>query len=372
MKKVNDLTIFKCLSFYIKVKKQRTNPNEYFVPSIKTWIELGGGSDWTQVKMDRCNIQMVFDKLKEVFFGNFLKNVKCTVKWDDVGLIGNNDSYKIFDELNGYEVCVALKTLLRPRIQLISLLLHILIHMHITTISRKKIKIDHHGPEFRKLMHFFNERLETNIMTGHSFFYTPEEAFYPNQWWQCTGICLNYHPFMGIIRCATMPNEHMSFWTRHHSKCGGSFFKIFEGQRHLADGTTETIYIRNLKYMNPRGKNESEQIVAKMQTAKAAKSCQIRATIDLTEEVPKEENLCAVINLDESEFIIDDSDEENDNWVDTCKCAEVIQKCHNAMDKCFLCTDVVLEVIGEPKLALHLDTCTGYQQQVAFNPKKFI
>lgn len=305
---------------------------------------------------------MIFDKLKQCFFDKWLANVKCIVKWDETGIIIDNCCYKIFKESN-YEIFVSMNTILRPRIQLISVLLHILIHLHITNTSKGKIAISHHGSEFKRLMHFFNNRIETKITTGHNFLYDPDESQYPNQWWQCTGICLNYQPFYGVIRSSTMPNEAMCFWKTHHAKCGGTFFKIFEAERHLGDGSVEKKYVRNVKYLNPRAKNDDQNIPTQKRNY-ASQSLPVRAQIDLTsDDQPQEQDLCTVINLDESEFIVDESDEEKQSNVG---CEQVIAFCENILKKCFLCQ----EIVGESRLASHLDSCTGFQQNVVFDPKK--
>lgn len=311
---------------------------------------------------------MIFDKMKQFYFDKGLATVGCVVKWDQTGIISDECNYKIFNGLTGYEAYLSMKTLVRPRIQLVSLLLHILIHLYVTTSSKGKILISHHGPEFRKLMHFFNSRIDGKITTGHNFLYASEEVQYPNQWWQCTGICLNYQPFYGVIRSSSMPNESMSFWTSHHTKCGGTFFKIFEAERHLGNGTVEKKYVRNVKYLNPRAKADEEHynLTQKTQIKVATQSLQVRAQIDLTNEEPQEKNLCTIINLDESEFIVDDSDEEAKSNSDDGE--QVIAFCNNTLKKCFLC----MEIVGESRLASHLDSCTGFQQQVAFDIKKLV
>jgi hypothetical protein len=228
--------------------------------------------------------------------------------------------------------------------------------------------ISHHGPEFRKLMHFFNSKIDGKITTGHNFLHETDEVQYPNQWWQCTGICSNYQPFYGVIRSTSMPNEAMSFWTTHHNKCGGTFFKIFEAERHLGNGTVEKKYVRNVKYLNPKAKVQEEDfnLTQKYQLKAATQSLQVRAQIDLTDETPQEKNLCTVINLDESEFIVDDSDDEEQTIGGDCE--QIISFCNDLMKKCFLCTIVV----GESRLASHFDTCTGFQQLVEFDAKKLV
>lgn len=316
--------------------------------------------------MDNVNIQMVFDKMKKFYFGPWLDDIKCVVIWDVAGIISDDSNYKIFSG-QSFDIVVSLKTIVRPRIQLISLLLHVLIHLYVTKISKQKIAISHHGPEFRNLMHFFNSRIETKITTGHVFLYTSEESQYPNQWWQCTGICSNYQPFYGVIRCPVVPNEAMNFWQAHHKKCGGSFFKIFEAERHLGNGTVEKKFVRNANYMNPRPKFDDPQnsLPKKTVSKTASQSLQVRAQIDLTDDVPQEQNLCAVINLDESEFVIDDDIDDEEKPEDA-MISQVKSFCDKIMKSCFLC----MEIVGESRLASHIDSCTGFQQQVAFDLRK--
>lgn len=341
----------------IKVKKQ-TSADEFFVPSLKTWIDLSS-TDWTEVKISKCNVQMLFDKIKQSYFGQLLANAQYTIKWDFFDIIEDGTNYKVYE--SSKEILISTAALIRPRIQLISVLLHILIHLYLSNASKGVIKPDQHGVSFKKIMSYFNERIDTKISTVHSFIYSEDDTKFAEQFFQCTGICSNYQPFYGIIRCTNVPNETMNFWSRHHDKCGGMFFKIFEAQRKSNDGSIQRQFVRNVKYMNPRMGNSANSETVKPSKSTAHKpSLFVSAHIDLTKESPHEQNLCAIINLDESEFVANDSDEKNAECPYT---QAIIAKSSSVLSKCFLCQ----QMIGVSRIASHFDSCTGFQQEVLFD-----
>jgi hypothetical protein len=144
------------------------------------------------------------------------------------------------------------------------------------------------------------------------------------------------------------------------------FFKVFEIQR--TDATTGKIekkYVRNVKYMNPRPQIDNAAVAVKPHPKiSRSESSQVRAFIDLTDDTPREQNLCAVINLDDTEFTVDIIDDED------CPSSPHVQNliihCTLLMSTCSLCK----VKIGEGRLASHFDTCTGFQQQVIY-PSKF-
>lgn len=338
-------------SLYIIKAKKQSSGDEFFVPSLKTYVDLSS-SDWTEVKITRSNVQMLFDKIKKCYFGPLLKNAKYIVKWDLFEIIEGGTNYRIFE--SSKEILISTSALTRPRIQLISVLLHIMIHLYLSTASNGAIKSGQHGVSFKKIMSFFNDRINTKISIGHTFIYSEDDTKYADQFFQCTGVCSQYNPFFGIIRSTTIPNEAMTFWSHHHTKCGGMFFKIFEAQRKSPDGSVLKKFVRNVKYMNPKIDNNHQQ---------NAKSSFVRAQIDLTDESPLEQNLCAIINLDESEFVVSDSDEENAS-----EChytAAIISQSSSVLKTCFLCQ----QLIGEQRVGSHIDSCTGFQQEVEFDSK---
>jgi hypothetical protein len=149
----------------------------------------------------------------------------------------------------------------------------------------------------------------------------------------------------------------------HEKKCGGAYFKVFEIQRTDAtSGKIEKKYVRNVKYMNPQPQKSASSASTSSSAADvkhelvARTQSQIRAVIDLTDDTPKEQNLCAVINLDDSEFCIDDEPNSSQYVLN------LISHCNSLMNTCCLCK----VAIGESRLACHFDTCTGFQQQIIY------
>lgn len=341
----------------LQVNSQKSNKDEYFVPKLNAWIDLNcASSDWSEVNVKKCNVQFLFDKIKNFYFGPWLKDMQCNVQWD-LNAIDDGNNYKFSGPNDG--ILISISAITRPRVQLVSVLLHTLIHLYLRKVSKESIKLEQHGLQFRQIMKFFNERIDTKITTGHNFLFSEEDARYPEQWWQCTGICVNYFPFFGVIRCSSMPNEAMSFWSSHHDKCGGTFFKIFEARRKQPDQTIDKKYIRNVNYMNPQSASNTND----KERSSSKANLPVRAHIDLTEDTPCEKNLCTVINLDESEFVI--SDDEEDNEKECVTTQSIATHCTKLLSSCFLCQ----KIIGESRLASHLDSCTGFQQQVLFDPK---
>jgi hypothetical protein len=112
------------------------------------------------------NLQQMFEKLKDHFFAKWLKSVKYTIKWDTTGIISDDSCFKIFDAHK--EVLVKTFAMVRPRIQLISVLFHVLIHIYLTTSSKGAIRINIHDENFRKIMLFLNDTLKTEITVSES------------------------------------------------------------------------------------------------------------------------------------------------------------------------------------------------------------
>jgi predicted SprT family Zn-dependent metalloprotease len=190
------------------VNPKRSKPSEFYVPALKTFIDLDQAShDWKEINLTHCKIQSIFDRLKDLYFSKWLNNVKYTVLWDYYGAYTGDLTYKIVSSTS--TIYISDKVLTRPRIQLMSLVLHILIHIYLYFVSNTTIRFDQHGSEFKSIMKFFNDRILTSICTSHIFLYNSDESMYSTQWWQCTGICVNYQPFYGIIRCTATPHISM-------------------------------------------------------------------------------------------------------------------------------------------------------------------
>lgn len=130
------------------------------MPLIHTYIDLNNTQEWALVNME-ANLQQMFDKLKDHLFSKWLSSLKYTIKWDVGGVISDESCFKIFE--SNSTVLIKTSVIVRPRIHLISMLLHILIHFYISTCSKGTIKVNIHDENFRKIMLFLNSNLKTEI-----------------------------------------------------------------------------------------------------------------------------------------------------------------------------------------------------------------
>lgn len=130
------------------------------MPLIHTYIDLSNNQEWALVNME-SNLQQMFDKIKNQYWQKWLSNIKYTVKWDKEGIISDDSAFKIFERHN--QILISLSAMVRPRIQLISLLLHTLIHIYLSVCSKDAIKINHHDSNFRKIMLFLNKTFGSQI-----------------------------------------------------------------------------------------------------------------------------------------------------------------------------------------------------------------
>jgi hypothetical protein len=198
-----------------------------------------------------------------------------------------------------------------------------------------------------------------NFQTFHKFIHSPDEAEFPLQWYQCTGVCQSYEPFHGTIRCTTVPDESHTFWRGHEDVCGGQFFKIFEMSRTNSETQQEEKkYARNVRYMIPKTRQEHGK---KLQT-----KIQPRELFDLTDDADEGavgQNLCDVINLDDSEYNLEVPDEPNSKLT-----SNFIKQSATTFNKCAFCE----VIIGSIRLAQHFDKCRGFQQKVKFNVHRAI
>lgn len=130
------------------------------MPIINTYVDLNNNSEWAKVNME-CDVQQMFDKCKEQYFKIWLKNVNYIVQWDSNDVISDDSNFKIFESHKKILLCKS--AMIRPRIQLVSVLLHVLIHIYLCHSSKGVIKINNHDENFRQIMLFLNSTLLTDI-----------------------------------------------------------------------------------------------------------------------------------------------------------------------------------------------------------------
>ncbi|CRK91832.1 CLUMA_CG005454, isoform A [Clunio marinus] len=338
----------------IRIRSEKGSPDDYFMPIINTYIDIDNKPDWSLVNIE-ADIQIIFNKLKKHYMEKWLKNANWTVKWKTSELPSCGSFYLISEVYRG--LLVEHTALVRPRIQLISLLFHFLIHLYLKAVSNGSISLYDHDENFLQIMRFLNNKIGTQITACHNFQSSPDEENYPTQWFKCVGTCENYAPFYGVIRSTSMPNSSHSYLETHETKCGGQFFKLFEISRiNQKTKQVEKKYLRNVHYMFPKPrpplKNNSRNHLKT--------SIQVREVIDITNDNgPKVENLCEVVN-------IDDEDDEDKSATTTTKYAQDFINHSIVFSMCPICQCV----IGTSKLAKHFDACTGYQQKVEFPDPK--
>lgn len=130
---------------------------------MSTYIDLNDNQDWALVNLE-SNLQKMFENLKDQYWLKWSKKINYIIKWDTKGVITNNSSFVIFEEAK--EVLVSMNAMTRPRIQLISLLLHVVIHLFLNVCSKGAIKLDLHDNNFRQIMLYLNDLLNTQISVG--------------------------------------------------------------------------------------------------------------------------------------------------------------------------------------------------------------
>jgi hypothetical protein len=199
-----------------------------------------------------------------------------------------------------------------------------------------------------------------HIQTSHNIKISAEDFNYPSQWYRCSGICVNYEPFHGIVRCTTFPNQSHSFWGGHESACGGQFFKLFEMYRN--DPMTNEIdkkYVRNVRYMWPKPRPALRKTREHLKSRAPA-----REFLDLTEDLDGDtirvENLCEVINLDETAGYIDNIDSPTTLVHHATKFIEFQAEGQAILERCPFCKIG----IGCERLASHFDNCRGYKENI--------
>lgn len=328
---------------------------EYYIEELNIWIELENSREWEVVDM-KPDISMIFNKLKAKFFNNSV-DPEFKIYYDLNHAICDGSAFKILERSKA--ILVNQSTLIRPRIQQITMILHILIHLYLNKVSNGDIGINKHDDNFRSIMHYLNDCLFTNISISHTFGYAQDEEDYPKQWWFCTGNCQHYTPFRSIIRSPIMPNETMIFWQLHHTKCSGNFFKIFEIKQRNSSGEVNKKYIRSPCYMNPQASDIVDKTTGKVPKVQHQVKNPIREQIDLTEEAarPIVKNLCDVIDLDDSQYNIVENNTTHLQHFITSNMTVNVNICP------FCINNIMIS-----RMAAHFDVCMGYQSEVQYTP----
>ena len=140
--------------------RNSSNNTKYYNDELGIYhdLESGQSTDWVEVNI-LPKIQSIFDKIANIYFRE-VSMVHYAISWGEDKFFFEKKSFSII--LNEKVIYLNKQCLLlRPRMDLISVLLHILIHLHL--ILMKDSGIQEHNGNFRKLMKHFNAFWRTQI-----------------------------------------------------------------------------------------------------------------------------------------------------------------------------------------------------------------
>lgn len=205
-----------------------------------------------------------------------------------------------------------------------------------------------HGANFRKLMVFLNRSLQTTISFSHRL--TNTNTICRTQWYRCTGICHNYKPFNGLVRCAEdEPGLHNEWWKSHAENCGGTFYKLYEMSR-IVDGEVSTRFAVNVRYMKPKREN----IRGRFKSQLAPKE-----SIDLTSDRPRViPTVTETIPLDDEAYTAEDT-KAADKFIQYFNRSVALTRDTYDM-QCPICQERVKRKLFSD----HIDGCKGVVQQI--------
>lgn len=116
----------------------------------------------------------------------------------------------------------------RPFLDIISTLLHEMIHAYLwmTSGNNSSLNRDGHGPDFIALANIINKAEGSQVTIFHSFYKEVEAT--RKHIWSCNGPCRWKPPFFGIVRRAmNRPPQLADWWWKDHlNTCGGTFSKV--------------------------------------------------------------------------------------------------------------------------------------------------
>ncbi|XP_053696021.1 uncharacterized protein LOC128743456 [Sabethes cyaneus] len=333
-------------------RAQRTDLNgeEYFIEELQTYVDPDNNFEWKFVETVP-DIKAIFIRLDEMFFLGRFKTKRFSVIWSRA--IGKDCTSRNFNDADGrYTIALNEELLtLRPRIEIISILLHEMIHAFLKLEGVKEPNRGH-GSNFRKIMVFLNRMLQTNISFSHKL--TNINTLCRTQWYRCTGICSNYKPFNGIVRSTEgEPGIQNEWWKTHAEDCGGTFYKIYEMSK-VVDDEVSTRYAVNVKYMKPKREN----IRGRLKITQPAKE-----SIDLTSDKPRViPSLTETISLDdEVPAGSAEATEAADKFIQSFNRTVALSRDNYAM-QCPICQ----ERIKKKLFANHIDGCIGIVQRVSW------
>ncbi|XP_053670794.1 uncharacterized protein LOC128721101 [Anopheles nili] len=325
---------------------------EYFIEDLQMYVNPEYNFDWKFIDI-LPHIGSIFVKFDTIFFQSRLQKANINISWSDcMGRTCTNRNFngsdrKYYIVLNGPLLS------LRPRIEIISIILHEMIHA-LLKIEGVNEANGGHGKNFHKIMTFLNRMIQTNISFNHEQNNVDQTC--RGQWYRCSGICHNYDPFHGIVRSvAGPPGLHNEWWKEHADICGGTFYKIFEMSK-MVQNDISVRYAVNVKYMVPKQENISRRYYTKLPPTES---------IDLTSNVPK------VSSIADAGIIVVDTYELDDNETHKTVVANkfienFIRTIPFTRDAYEMQCPICQTRIKRNLFTNHIDGCKGFIQHVAW------
>jgi predicted SprT family Zn-dependent metalloprotease len=327
----------------VRLLPKRTSLDDFHVQNLNAFMNLGASLDqWKILPQTEPNLAVLFRSISLRFFQYAPKMNHYQVFW-------NEDT---FTDLTNFSITTVpdrrillnRKTMLNcSRANLLSVLFHALIHCSVYESSAARNKdIYEHDANFTEIMKFFNEKLDLQIGTDHTFLLGSSENLVS---YQCQGKCANIAPFYGIIKCPAQEALPSILSTSSHQvTCGGKFHKIFEISR-TSNNNVEIHQIVHKVYDNPKVANMAED-------SHACLTQNPRELVDITDdnEGPKVVEFTRVIDLDDEEF----SDNKKKGT------RKIVEKFKATPEKSFeTCPICHSSLITFDNLRQHLGLCLG-------------
>ncbi|XP_038119208.1 DNA-dependent metalloprotease dvc-1-like [Culex quinquefasciatus] len=343
------------VKFY-RAERRDLNAQEYFIEELQTYVDPENNFEWKFVEV-MPDLKAMFLRLDELFFQSRFKAKNFQVLWSQA--IGKECTNRNFnDPTDGRYTIVLNETLLalRPRIEIISILLHEMIHAFLKLEGVQEPN-NGHGANFRKMMIFINRMLQTNISFSHRL--TNTNTLCRTEWYRCTGICHNYKPFQGIVRSTDdAPGLQNEWWRVHAENCGGTFYKIYEMSRIDEDGEVSTRYAVNVRYMKPK----REDIRGRYKSRLPPKE-----SIDLTSGTPRViPTLTETVSLDDDGPRAEDT-KAADKFIQNFNRSVALTRDSYEM-QCPICQDRIKRKL----FGSHIDGCKGVVQRIQLKCRRMI
>jgi predicted SprT family Zn-dependent metalloprotease len=204
------------------VSDKRTSPEDYFVPSLSGFVQLGPEQVWKKIETKPL-VQHILYLIKDKFFRGVVGIGHPNVFWSND--FTDLTNFRIVDKQIYLNEKVLLK---RSRGDLFSVLFHAMIHISCFVTSQRREKcIDEHDVNFQEIKNFFNEHLDLNIGTHHSFL----QNMSPESVYSCQGTC-SKNAFRGIFRSFGPEDQvFLNFVREHNVVCTGTLQKVYTAQK---------------------------------------------------------------------------------------------------------------------------------------------